>query len=121
MFNRNIYMEEIDIIQATRLIVSVVSDEKYIHFRFYTSRLLPSDLRKGTWNRDDGIKEIGPKITMKIMRANIADDQLYKRSVKYKPYWAQKTVSIFFCLKIIRFLLEKFESKNGLFSSNGAV
>ena len=47
MFNRNIYLEEIDIIMGTRLVVSVIADEKYIHFRFYTSRLLPSDLKKG--------------------------------------------------------------------------
>lgn len=93
MLNRNIYLKEIDIIQATRLIVSVIADDKYIHFRFYTSRLLPSDLKSGTWNREDSMEEIGPKITMKVMRANIADDNLYKRSVKYKPYWAEKTVS----------------------------
>ncbi len=87
-------MNEIEMIQGTRLIISVVADEKHLHFRFYSSRLLPSDLKKGTWNKEDNVVEIGPRVTMNIMRVNIADDQLYKRSVKYKPFWAEKTVNL---------------------------
>lgn len=94
MFNRNIFLGEVDIVMGTRLVVSVIADEKHIHFRFYTSRLLPSDLKKGQWSQDESLVEIGPRITTQIMRVNIADDALYKRSVKYKPYWAEKTVSL---------------------------
>lgn len=52
IFNRNVYMEEIDIISGTRFIVSVIGDGDDIHLRFYSSLLLPSDIKNKTWTKE---------------------------------------------------------------------
>lgn len=39
------------------------------------------------------MREIGPRITLTVKRKKFAHRDLYKRSVKYKPYWAEKSVN----------------------------
>ena len=94
MLNRHVYLEEADLVSTIKFVVSVIEKDDTLYLRFYTSIILPSALTSGTWKEGDNLVEIGPRVNLKILRKNLADEQTYKRAVKYKPYWAEKTVPI---------------------------
>jgi len=92
MFNRNVYLEEADITSVARFVISVIEDNDTIHLRFYSASLLPSQLTDGSWNNKGNLEEVGAKIDLKILRKSLAEESIYKRAVKYQPYWAEKKV-----------------------------
>lgn len=95
LFNRGSEIQEGDLLGLTRLFVSVVLDAAgNYHFRFFLSNIISHMVHKSTWTSDERtLTEIGPRMTLKVRRKNLAADDVYKQAIKRKNKQTQRIVS----------------------------